>query len=88
LRDPTTTYVGVLAQDLLKSGNKKFQDAVVIGADGYYAVKYGELGLRMLTLDEWRLVSADICRQPTARCSYIPLGIHVPGTGRFASATL
>ena len=52
-RDPTTTYVGVLAQDLLKSENSEFRHAVVVGADGYYAVKYDELGLRMFTLDEW-----------------------------------
>jgi Chaperone of endosialidase len=53
-RDPTTTYVGVLAQDLLKSENNRFRHAVVVGTDGYYAVKYDELGLRMFTLDEWR----------------------------------
>jgi Chaperone of endosialidase len=53
-RDPTTTYVGVLAQDLLKSENSRFRHAVVVGTDGYYAVKYDELGLRMFTLDEWR----------------------------------
>jgi hypothetical protein len=55
--DPVTTYVGVLAQDLLKSA--KFRHAVVVGCDGYYAVKYHELGLRMFTLDEWRAVSAE-----------------------------
>jgi hypothetical protein len=59
-RDPVTTYVGVLAQDLLKS--VKFRHAVVVGADGYYAVKYHELGLRMFTLDEWRAVSAELAR--------------------------
>jgi len=52
-RDPTTTYVGVLAQDLLKSENASFRRAVVIAADGHYAVKYDVLGLRMFTLDEW-----------------------------------
>ena len=56
-RDPTTTYVGVLAQDLLKSENSKFRNAVVVGSNGYYAVKYDELGLKMLTLDEWRSMS-------------------------------
>ncbi len=87
LRDPTTTYVGVVAQDLLSSDNKKFRDAVVRSPSGYYAVRYDELGLRMLTLDEWRVISAEICRQPKAKCSYIQMGIHVPGTGRLALAT-
>jgi hypothetical protein len=59
-RDPTTTYVGVLAQDLLKSENSEFRDAVVVGADGYYAVNYDKLGLRMLTLDEWHAASVQI----------------------------
>ena len=59
-RDPTTTYVGVLAQDLLESENSEFRDAVVVGSDGYYAVKYDELGLKMFTLDEWRAVSMEI----------------------------
>jgi hypothetical protein len=51
-RDPTTTYVGVLAQDLLNSEQSRFRDAVIVGTDGYYAVKYDDLGLKMLTLDE------------------------------------
>ena len=50
---PRTTYVGVLAQDLLNSEIREFRDAVVADADGYYAVNYGALGLKMLTLDEW-----------------------------------
>jgi hypothetical protein len=59
-RDPTTTYVGVLAQDLLNSENSRFRHAVVVRPDGYYAVKYDELGLKMLTLDEWHAVSVQI----------------------------
>jgi hypothetical protein len=59
-RDPTTTYVGVLAQNLLESENREFRDAVIVGSDGYYAVKYDELGLKMFTLDEWRAVSMEI----------------------------
>jgi hypothetical protein len=55
-RDPTTTYVGVLAQDLLNNENRRFRDAVTVDADGFYAVKYDELGLKMLTLEEWRAV--------------------------------
>ncbi len=59
-RDPTTTYVGVLAQELLNSENREFRDAVIVGADGYYAVNYDALGLKMLTLDEWHAVSVQI----------------------------
>ncbi len=59
-REPTTTYVGVLAQDLLNSDNPEFRDAVVIGGDGYYAVNYDALGLRMLTLDEWQAASMQV----------------------------
>jgi hypothetical protein len=55
-RDPTTTYVGVLAQDLLNSEDSGFRDAVIVGTNGYYAVNYDALGLKMLTLDEWHAV--------------------------------
>jgi len=84
--DPTTTYVGVLAQDLLNSDNAKFRHAVVVNSNGYYAVKYDELGLKMFTLDEWKVVSAEVCSHPEAKCSYIEMGIHVPGTGHLAFA--
>ena len=53
-RGPETTYVGVLAQDLLESDNSRFRSAVIVRPDGHYAVNYDELGLRMVTLDEWR----------------------------------
>jgi endosialidase-like protein len=59
-RDPTTTYVGVLAQDLLNSENREFRDAVIVSTNGYYAVNYDALGLKMLTLDEWHTVSVQI----------------------------
>jgi len=58
-RNPTTTYVGVMAQDLLQSENSEFRNAVVVRADGYYAVKYDQLGLKMFTLNEWRAISAE-----------------------------
>jgi hypothetical protein len=32
---------------------------VVVGSDGYYAVNYDKLGLKMLTLNEWRAVSTE-----------------------------
>jgi hypothetical protein len=35
-------------------------NAVIVRPDGYYAVKYDALGLKMLTLDEWHAVSVQI----------------------------
>jgi hypothetical protein len=58
--DPTTTYVGLLAQDLLESKNPDFRQAVMVRPDGYYAVKYHELGLKMFSLDEWRAASVEL----------------------------
>jgi len=46
-----TTYVGVMAQDLLE--DESYRDAVVTKKSGFYAVKYNLLGLRMTTLEEW-----------------------------------
>jgi Chaperone of endosialidase len=39
----TERFEGVMAQDVLKV----MPDAVVVGEDGYYRVKYGQLGIRM-----------------------------------------
>jgi hypothetical protein len=47
-----TAYVGVMAQDLL--ANPAWRDAVVTSPNGFYAVNYGALGLKMVTLDEWQ----------------------------------
>lgn len=44
-------YVGVMAQDLLK--NPIWKDAVITKANGFYAVNYAKLGLKMATLAEW-----------------------------------
>ncbi|NIP32070.1 MAG: hypothetical protein GTO02_21910 [Candidatus Dadabacteria bacterium] len=44
------TYVGVMAQDLNELG---LENAVVTMPNGYYAVDYSKLGLRMTTLKEW-----------------------------------
>ncbi len=46
-----TTYVGVMAQDLLKS--EEYRDAVVVTQAGFYSVRYDRLGLKMITLQEW-----------------------------------
>ena len=48
-------HVGVMAQDLLR--NELWRPAVLTKANGYFAVDYGRLGLRMTTLDEWRAKS-------------------------------
>jgi hypothetical protein len=50
--DSDTTYVGVMAQDLLV--NPEWREAVVTSPSGYYSVKYDELGFRLVTSDEWR----------------------------------
>lgn len=47
--DPATTWVGVMAQDLVVS----HPDALVMGADGYYRVRYDKLGVQMMTLEQW-----------------------------------
>lgn len=45
------TYVGVMAQELLITPANR--DAVVLTQNGYYAVDYQALGLKMITLREW-----------------------------------
>jgi hypothetical protein len=45
-------YVGVMAQDLLK--NPLWKKAVIKQENGFYAVDYGVLGLRMTTFTEWK----------------------------------
>ena len=45
-------YVGVMAQDLLK--NPIWKDAVITKANGFYAVYYAMLGLKMATLAAWK----------------------------------
>jgi hypothetical protein len=59
--DGDTTYVGLMAQDLLNSGNEKFQHAVSRAPNGYLAVNYAELGFRMMTLDEWKDAKVALC---------------------------
>jgi len=45
-------HVGVMAQDLLK--NPRYRFAVIPSQNGYYRVDYGRLGLRMVSMAEWR----------------------------------
>ena len=45
-------YVGVMAQDLLK--NPAWKDAVITKANGFYAVNYSMLGLKMTTFAQWK----------------------------------
>ena len=47
-----TVQVGVMAQDLLNDPARR--EAVILRPDGYYAVDYTSLGLRMATLAEWQ----------------------------------
>ena len=51
------TFVGVMAQDLL--AHSEWKDAVSIRTDGFYAVDYSKLGLRMTTLDLWNETGMD-----------------------------
>lgn len=44
-------FVGVMAQDLLSNPN--WSKAVVQREDGHYLVNYGDLGIRMTTLEDW-----------------------------------
>jgi hypothetical protein len=48
-----TVYVGVMAQEVAFTR----PDAVVVGPDGYLRVKYGRLGLHLMTLPEWSALS-------------------------------
>ncbi len=43
-------YVGLMAQEILKSNPA----AVATRPDGYYAVHYESLGLKMATYDQWK----------------------------------
>jgi hypothetical protein len=42
-------FVGVMAEDLL--ADARFADAVILGADGFYRVDYGKLGLGLYGAD-------------------------------------
>ena len=45
-------YVGVMAQDLIH--HPVFGAAIKLAADGFYRVNYALLGLRMVTIEEWK----------------------------------
>ena len=45
-------YVGVMAQDLLQ--NPTWKDAVITKTNGFYAVNYAMLGLKMTTFAQWK----------------------------------
>jgi hypothetical protein len=46
------TFVGVMAQDLLTDPD--YRSAVKVMDNKFYAVDYTSLGLRMVTLDQWK----------------------------------
>lgn len=60
---PQGRFVGVMAQDLIGTANGR---AVVTMANGYYAVRYGQLGLRMVTWDDWQRGGLDAVAAPIA----------------------
>ena len=43
-------YVGVMAQDLLPNHS----DKVITNGQGFYEVFYSKLGLKMISLNEWK----------------------------------
>lgn len=47
--DLVTTWVGVMAQDL----EATHPEALVTGENGFYRVNYSDLGVRMMTLEQW-----------------------------------
>lgn len=49
IADPSTLWVGVMAQDLLIS----HPEALIVRPDGFYAVRYDLLGLQMITYEAW-----------------------------------
>jgi hypothetical protein len=58
-------HVGVMAQDLLH--HPTFGAAIKLAADGYYRVNYALLGLRMVTIHEWKRNGlAAVSLQPVA----------------------
>ncbi len=58
--DDKTSFVGVMAQDLLK--DSRYQDAVMRMGNDFYGVNYNALGLRMITLEQWNKSSDNILR--------------------------
>jgi hypothetical protein len=58
-------HVGVMAQDLLH--HPKFGAAIKLAADGFYRVNYALLGLRMVSMQEWKRHGlAAVSLQPVA----------------------
>ncbi len=49
------TYVGVMAQDILSRN----PEAVVQNESGFYKVRYAQLGLKMVTLEQWESEGSD-----------------------------
>lgn len=68
--DDPTRYVGVMAQDLLARSD--LAHAVVTAEagefQGFYAVDYQALGLRMITEAEWRAKGLSAVYAPIAAC--------------------
>jgi hypothetical protein len=62
------THVGVMAQDLLD--DPQYRNAVVLDADGYYKVNYHALGLRMISLSEWKQSTRNIFADSVANLAF------------------
>lgn len=66
-------YVGVMAQDLLSSATTR--EAVSRTSDGYYAVNYEMLGLKMTTLEAWHAKGLASVQINPAHGQFIPLRV-------------
>lgn len=60
--DTKTPYVGVMAQDLLQ--DSRYKHAVQVMGNGYYAVNYSALGLRMINQNEWQHSNKNVFIKP------------------------
>jgi len=69
-----TVRVGVIAQDLLNDPERR--DAVVLQADGYYAVDYARLGLRMATFADWQARGLASVQLEAAQPSLAPMPVR------------
>jgi hypothetical protein len=49
------TYVGVMAQDIISRN----PEAVIQNESGFYMVRYAQLGLKMVTLKQWKSEGPD-----------------------------
>jgi len=82
-----TVQVGVMAQDLLREPARR--GAVILQDDGFYAVDYASLGLRMATFAEWQARVRPPCssmprKAKSGRCRW---GFRAAGLSRIGDGS-